>query len=108
MFHFYKLQNDLETMIKTNYLVIFIITTSKQFNSNQINVLSQSYHQNAGEIKWLMALEGGQIHHHLSVCLLVSSALVLAIEITHIRNKYRSCEGICFYFLEYNMLPCNK
>ncbi len=50
--HFYNLQNGLETIIKTKlkYFVAFIIATSKEFNGNQINVLSQSYGQHAGEI----------------------------------------------------------
>ncbi len=47
---FYKLQNDLETIIKTKYFAAFIIATSKEFNSNQINVLLQSYGQHANEI----------------------------------------------------------
>ncbi len=47
MSHFYKLQNVLETIIKTKYFVTFIIATSKVCNSNQINVLLQSYGQHA-------------------------------------------------------------
>ncbi len=50
MSHFYKLQNGLETIIKTKYFVAFIMATSKEFNSNQINVHLQSYGQHAGEI----------------------------------------------------------
>ncbi len=50
MSHFYKLQYGLETIIKTKYFVTFIIAASKEFNSNQINVLLQSYGQHAGEI----------------------------------------------------------
>ncbi len=50
MSHFYKLQNGLETIIQTKYVVAFIITNSKEFNSIQINVLFQSYGQHAGEI----------------------------------------------------------
>ncbi len=48
--HIYKLQNGLETIIKTKYFVAFIIATSKEINSNQIIVLLQSYGRNAGEI----------------------------------------------------------
>ncbi len=48
MSHFYKLHNGLETVIKKKYFVAFIIATSKVCNSNQINVLLQSYGQHAG------------------------------------------------------------
>ncbi len=43
MSYLFKLQNGLETIIKTKYFVHFIIATCKEFDSNQINVLSQSY-----------------------------------------------------------------
>ncbi len=51
MSHFYKLQNGLETITKTKFFVAFIMATSNEINSNQINVLLQSYGQRAGEIK---------------------------------------------------------
>ncbi len=51
MSHFFKLQNGLQTIIKTtSFAATFIIANSKEFNSNQINVLLQSYGEHAGEI----------------------------------------------------------
>ncbi len=50
MSHFYKLQNDMATIIKTKYFATFIIATSKEVNNNQINLLLQSYRQHDGEI----------------------------------------------------------
>ncbi len=37
-------------MIKRKYFVAFIIAASKEFKSNQINVLLQSYDQHSGKI----------------------------------------------------------